>query len=50
MRNILLLSVIALRLITHDGVFLSHRKIPPKPQYKEVRMAIIRTWKRGSII
>ena len=47
MKKIILLSIILFRLITHDGVFLSHRRIPPKPQSGEVRVAIRRPWKKG---
>lgn len=47
MKKYLLLSVVLFLLITHDGVFLSQRRMPPKPQPAEVRVAIRRPWKRG---
>jgi hypothetical protein len=47
MKKLILLAVVLFRLLTHDGIFLSQRRVPPKPQPAEVRVAIRRPWKRG---
>ena len=47
MKKLILLSVMLFRLFTHDGIFLSQRKMPPKPQPDEVRVVIRRPWKKG---
>ena len=47
MRKYILLVVMLFRLFTHDGIFLSQRRIPPKPQPAEVRVSIRRPWKKG---
>lgn len=47
MKKLILLSTLTLRLLTHDGVFLTQRRMPPKLQPAEVRVAIRRPWKRG---
>jgi hypothetical protein len=43
-----LLAVIGLRVAMNDGLFLEQRRMPARQQSKELRAAIIRTWKRGS--
>ena len=42
-----LLAVIGLRVAMNDGLFLEQRRMPARQQSKELRAAIIRTWKRG---
>ena len=47
MKKLFLLAVLVFRISTHDGIFLTQRRIPPKPQPSEVRVAIRRPWKKG---
>jgi len=47
MKKLFLLVVMIFRLSTHDGIFLTQRRMPPKPQPAEVRVAIKRPWKKG---
>ncbi|MFZ4804647.1 MAG: hypothetical protein ACOYLI_08300 [Synechococcus lacustris] len=47
MKLILLELLILMRLACHDGVMLDHRRMPPRLQSREARLAIRRPWKRG---
>jgi len=47
MKRFIFLSIILIRVLTHDGFFLSQRRFPPKPQPAEIRIAIRRPWRKG---
>ncbi|MFZ9900634.1 MAG: hypothetical protein ACO3D4_04015 [Vulcanococcus sp.] len=48
MKSLALLAVIGLRVAMNDGLFLEQRRMPARQQSKDLRAAIMRTWKRGS--
>jgi hypothetical protein len=47
-KKLILLVVVLLRVLTHDGIFTSQRRLPNKPQPPEIRIAIRRPWRRGT--